>query len=143
MRLGNQRGTGLIEVMIALVVLMFAVLSISNLQTTSLVSLEISKAHFGVNEQTQEMLEVLRVNVTNARNGAYNLDYEDTLLVDTTTASPATTTIAQWKRRVSEQLPDGAGKIECEVSKCTVSVRWTEYIDGSNAYQYFRMAGPI
>jgi len=139
----DQRGAGVIEVMIALVVLMFAVLSISNLQTSSLVSLEISKAHFGVNEQTQEMLEVLRVNVTDARNGTYNLDYNDALVADTTTASPAITTIAHWKRRLGEQLPDGAGKIECDVSKCTVSVRWTEHIDGSNAYQYFRMAGPI
>lgn len=129
--------------MIALIVLMFAALSISNLQTRSLVSMEISKAHFGINELTQEMLEVLRVNVTDAKTGTYNLDYDDTLSADSTTASPATSTIALWKRRISEQLPGGEGKIECDVSKCTVSVRWTEYIDGSSAYQYFRMAGPI
>lgn len=138
-----ERGIGIIEVLVALIVLMFAALSITNLQTRFLVSMDISKSHFAINEYSREMLEVLRANVTDARNGTYNLDYADTLTVADPDASPVAYTIAQWKQSVSEELRDGAGKIDCSVDKCTVSLRWTEYVDGSAALQYFNLAGPI
>ncbi len=139
----HERGVGIIEVMVALAVLMFAALSISNLQTSSLVSMEISESHFTVNQQTRDMLEVLRTNVAEARNGIYNLDYDDVLDTTSTAASPVLHTIARWKQTIGDELPGGAGKIECMTDKCTVSVRWNEYIDGSTAPQYFNMAGPI
>ena len=46
----REDGVGLIEVMIALAVIVFAALAISNVQSRSLVSMNISDTHFSVND---------------------------------------------------------------------------------------------
>ena len=51
--------------------------------------------------------------------------------------------IQKWKERVNSVLPEGAGMIECDSDKCTVSVRWLENIDGSVELQRVRIAWPI
>lgn len=141
-QLQTERGVGLVEVLMALAVLMFAALSISTLQTNAHISMQISEAHFSVNEQAQDMLEVLRTNTDNARVGSYNTDYDE-VITSAAGESVAFASIRQWKTRINSILPDGAGKIECDADKCTVSVRWSENIDGSAAHQFFNMAGPI
>lgn len=142
-QLRSQRGVGIVEVMIALVVLMFSALSISNLQTRSLVSMQISESHFTINERSREMLEVLRANAVDARSGVYNLEFDDTLTVPDPVESPVEYTVYQWKQSISEELRNGAGRIGCDAVKCTVSLRWIEYIDGLPAQQFFHIAGPI
>jgi len=137
-----EQGVGIIEVMAALSVLMFAALAISNMQTNSAVSMIISKSHFAINETTGNMLETLRSNAEDARTGSYNSVFDDAP-GSTTTANPVANTIARWKQHVTDRLPKGAGQIDCSAQKCTVSVRWSEYIDGSDEYQYFNMAGPL
>jgi len=63
----RQRGVGLIEVMLALALVMFAALVISNLQTNAFVSMKITETHFTVYEQSQDMLETLRANKADAK----------------------------------------------------------------------------
>jgi len=138
----SERGVGIIEVMAALSVLMFAALAISNMQTNSAVSMIISKSHFTINETTGDMLEILRSNAEDARTGSYNSVFDDPP-DSTSTANPVDNNIARWKQQVIDELPKGAGQIDCSPVKCTVSVRWSEYIDGSEEYQYFHMAGPL
>ena len=136
----KQRGVGIIEALIALALLMFAALSVSNLQTSSLLSMHISESHFSINEQSRDMLEVLKSNTFAAKQGLFNYDFEQSPLVDADTTPPVAR-IAQWKTDVADSLPKGDGKIECGAEKCTVTVKWVENIDGTLADQFFNIAG--
>lgn len=139
----KECGVGLVEVLMALAVLMFAALSISTLQTETHISMRISETHFSVIEQTQDMLEVLRTNSGKARDGAYNTGYAESVIPGADSSGGVESMIQKWKERVNSVLPEGAGMIECDSDKCTVSVRWLENIDGSVELQRVRIAGPI
>lgn len=136
----KERGVGLIEVMIALAVMMFAALAISNVQTNSFISMIISDTHFGVNDKSSDMLEILRANRTSAITGTYNHDFDSTVAIDEDT-HPVMKNIATWKMQVSSELPEGAGQIDCDADKCTVSIRWKENVDGNYSDQFFHISG--
>ena len=136
----KQTGIGVIEVMIALAVIMFAALVIASVQSNALISVRITKTHFGVNEQAQEMLEMLRANKMEAQAGNYNVEFDTTIDTDSD-SNPVLVNIAAWKDQVEIQLPDGAGQIDCDITRCEVSIRWRENVDGSDTNQFYRIAG--
>ena len=140
--LRKESGVGIIEVMISLALVMFAALAIARVQANAMISLRISDTHFGVNEQAQDMLEILRANKAIAQTGDYNYDYDSTIDV-VSGSSQLLQIIATWKNQVGFQLPEGAGSIDCDVIKCQVSIRWKENVDGSYTEQYFNISGPI
>lgn len=136
----NEHGVGLIEVMIALAVMMFAALAISNVQTNSFISMKMSNTHFNVNDQANDMLDILRANSSTAKSGNYNLEFDSTVDVDVDT-HPVLRSIAGWKNHISIELPEGAGQIDCDVDQCRVSIRWKENVDGSYDDQFYHIAG--
>ena len=200
----KQTGVGIIEVMIALAVIMFAALVIASVQSNALISVRITETHFGVNEQAQEMLEMLRANKTEAQAGNYNVEFDNTISTDSDSSpvlvniaawknqigiqlpdgagqidcditrrwsllemlrdkteaqagnynvefdntistdsdsSPVLVNIAAWKNQIGIQLPDGAGQIDCDITRCQVSIRWRENVDGSNTNRFYHIAG--
>lgn len=126
--------------MIALAVMMFAAFAISSIQTSAFISMKVSDVHFEINEKTEDMLEILRANKTKAKSGDYNFDFESTVDPDAT-VNPILLSIANWKRHIQDELPDGAGQISCDSSRCQVSIRWKENIDGTYTEHFFNMAG--
>lgn len=139
-RFAREGGISVIEVMISLVVMMFAALSISNLHTSSLKSMEMSKAHFRLSEYSQQILETLRANPSLAKTGDLNVSYSDKA-TNIKGTEPAKQALAHWVTAVARDFPDGAAQTVCNSQKCTVSIRWKEFIDGSSEYQYFHIAG--
>lgn len=135
----KEGGVGLIEVMIALAVIMFAALAISNVQSRSLISMNISDTHFSVNDYAADMLEILRANKSVSRTGSYNISFDGSIDVDVDT-HPVSRNIAAWKNRVGTELPEGAAQIACDNDRCMVSIRWKEYMDGSYEDQFFHIA---
>ena len=136
----SQSGVGLVEVMIALAMMMFTALGISTLQSKALVSMNISNVHFHINEHSSDMLELLRANRAEAKAGQYDSTFGGVVTVDATT-HPVMQQIAQWKDQISEQLPDGAGQIACDTTRCQVSIRWKEFIDDAYEDQFYHIAG--
>ena len=136
----SQSGVGIVEVLIALAVMMFTALGISTLQSKAMISMSISAVHFGIDEHSRDMLELLRANSSEATAGQYDYDFESDVIVDAMT-HPVVRDIAQWKNQISDQLPDGAGQIDCDATRCQVSIRWKEYIDGSYEDQFYHIAG--
>lgn len=136
----RQRGVGLIEVMLALALVMFAALLISNLQTNAFVSMKITETHFTVYEQSQDMLETLRANKADAKAGDLNLNFDSTIDLDSK-VKPVFISIAAWLKTIQDELDNGAGQITCDDNRCTVSIRWKENIDGTNADQFYHIAG--
>lgn len=137
----RQSGIGLIEVMIALLVLTIGSLSVALMIKDSLVSLHYSSKHFDVDSLSQEMLENIRANSAAARDGNYNTLYEAS--VPSGDNTPVANSVDLWKLRVAELLPDGAAQIECNPDSCVVSMRWTENVMGIAAFQYYRLSTPI
>lgn len=139
--LEKQAGVGLIEVMVALSVLMFAALSISNLQTNSHISMRISDSHFEINQLTQDMLELLRSNATEAKLGTFDVSFDSAAVGSP--SSPVLYAIGQWQQKVVSQLPSGSSQIQCTTDVCQVTLRWKENIDGTMSDQFFNIAGLI
>lgn len=139
--LGKQAGVGLIEVMVALSVLMFAALSISNLQTNSHISMRISDSHFEINQLTQDMLELLRSNAKDAKLGKFDVSFDGAIVGSP--SFPVLYAIGQWQQKVASQLPGGSSQIQCTTDACQVTLRWKENIDGTMSNQFFNIAGPI
>ena len=136
----NQQGVGLIEVMMALAIMMFGALVTSSVQTNAMISMSITDTHFVVNEQSQDMLEILRANKTGAKAGDYNLSFDSVIDPDST-VNPVLLNMAQWLNSIQTELDEGAGQIECDSNRCTVSIRWKENIDGTRADQFYHIAG--
>ncbi len=127
----REKGVGLIEVMVALVVLMVAAGAIVNMQSNSLVSAHSSGIHFSIDRLSSEMIEFLRSNSSDAAAGL--LDLSDSESTDSSSDNEVT----NWNDRVAELLPSGEGQISCTPEFCDVTVSWMEEIDGSNHRQFY------
>lgn len=137
----KQLGVGLIEVLIALIVLSVGALSVGLMIKDSHLSLFYSSNHFDIDSLSQEMLENIRANSAAARGGLYNTLYA--AAVPSGIDTPVAKSIDLWKARVAELLPQGAGQIECDADTCVVSMRWRESVDGNSAMQFYQLNTPI
>ncbi len=127
----KEKGVGLIEVMIALVVLMVAAGAIVNMQSNSLVSAHSSGTHFSIDHLSSEMIEILRSNSSDAAEGLLNFSTAEN------SSSSSNDEVKFWNERVVELLPSGEGTISCTSDFCDVTVSWLEEIDGSNRRQFY------
>lgn len=119
-----MRGTTLIEVLIAVLVLGVGMLGIASLQATSLrnsqSSLERSQAVIAIYAITDAM----RANRTNAIAGGYN--------IASTCTVPAGGTLVSndqgaWLQGIQASLGAGAcGAINCAAANCTITVSWDD-----------------
>lgn len=137
-----QQGVGLIEVMIALFILAFGALAIGNMQASALHAVSISTSHFDVNSISEEILEHLKADPTQAGSGAYNTTFAETAAAAAVPTERATI-INGWKGRVAKALPDGATEVTCITTECTVSLRWRESVTSGSTQQLYRLKVPL
>lgn len=118
----RMRGSTLLEVLIALVVLGLGVLGMVAMQATSLKSNQTALARTQATELVNEISDLMRAN----RSAALAGSYDNTL---TSTAPTGTTTNAvdlqNWKTRLA-LLPAGQGSIAHSGSTFTITVQWDE-----------------
>jgi len=130
---GRQSGVGMIEVLIAIVLVALGVLAISRMQTNTVrvnhSALLRSQASLLVYDLTDRM----RVDRENALAGVYNRDYTDSAPAGGT---PAGVELGEWLERVDEQLPAGQGQVAQNGDQFTVAVRWDDS-RGEEALQVF------
>lgn len=131
----RQNGAGLIDALIALIIMTFGMVSISGMLTSSLTNTMYSEIHFQVKYLSQEMIEQLTANKEAARSGQYNIGFDD--------ADPSgdwiSDSLTAWKNRVRLALPDGAAQIACTIESCDITLRWLEASDS----QFYRLRSPI
>lgn len=140
--LNNEQGVSLLEVMIALFILAFGALAIANMQTNSLVAVKISSNHLNVSSISEEIVEHLKADTTQASQGTYNTLFADTAAIPGL-ADEYSDIINSWKNRTAELLPDGATQINCADTECTVSLRWRESIVAGVTQQVFNLKVPL
>lgn len=132
-----QRGSFIIEVLIAVLVLAIGLLAIASLLAMSMKNSSSSLEHSNAVVQSYSMLEVLRADKTRAIIGQYNMP-------DWTCNNPATDSrvgmeLSGWISNLHSEIgPTACGKITCSSLTCTVGVRWNDEraTGGKNAKEY-------
>lgn len=118
-------GVGLIEVLMAVVILAFGLLGIAALQMTALRKSQSSLERSQATIQTYAILDAMRANREAARIGNYNLK-------TMTCSAPETGTLpmndlANWITSLKKTLGDSAcAMVVCGSVECEISVRWND-----------------
>ncbi|HWP19433.1 MAG TPA: type IV pilus modification protein PilV [Burkholderiaceae bacterium] len=133
----GQRGAGLIEVLVAVLVLSIGILGIAGLQARAL------KNNQGAFDRSQAvmlsyfMLDAMRVNADQAKSGAYNLGKTCTALNDGSTL--ISNDQEAWIQALKAELGDRdttCGQIQCDSASCTVRVYWEDRnLQGEDRFQ--------
>lgn len=124
-RVRLQRGVGLLEVLIAVLVLGVGLLGIAALQATALRNSQSSLERSQAVIHSYAILEAMRANVEQARIGKYDLT--------TMTCSPPDTgdvvanDLNAWITNMQASLGSTAcGQISCTAQECVVTIRWND-----------------
>ncbi|MBS7458015.1 type IV pilus modification protein PilV [Coralloluteibacterium stylophorae] len=120
----GQRGVGLIEVLIAVLVLGVGLLGIAALQALALRNNQDALARSQAVIQTYAILDLMRADREAALAGAYN--------IGSTCSAPAgeggsADAVATWIQTLHQDVdPEACGSIRCGATRCEVTVRWDE-----------------
>lgn len=140
-RMYDQKGAGLIEVMVGLLVLAVGLLGFAGLQNASLAYSQKAYAYSQASFVAQDILERMRANRTAVANADYDLNYSDTpgALTDCSSSSCTALQMANWDlvqwtdllRGTDTQspvLPDADGSIVYTniggVERVVISIRY-------------------
>ena len=131
----NQRGVGLIEVLIAVLVLSIGVLGVAVLQARSLSVNNSSMAQSVATINSYSILDAMRVDLTSAQTGAYNTTVKANAC-PTDTSTLTNTQLVQWCGQLAASLGASAsttGTIACTGSQgdCTVTVTFDDSKSGA------------
>lgn len=136
----RQRGVGLIEVLIAVLVMAIGLLGIAALQATALRNSQSSMERSQAVVHSYSILDAMRANVAEARAGTYDMGMtcQAPILPQTDPPTPATLGFGDkvaWIAALKSDLGAGAcGQIVCAavagsdtgVKDCAVTVRWDD-----------------
>lgn len=133
----RQSGVGLIEVLVAVLVLSIGFVGIAALQARSLSMNNSSMARSVATMESYSILDAMRADLVNAQSGAYNGTV-------TASACPATTgalvntQLTQWCNQLAAGLGASAsttGKINCtgSLGACTITVTYDDSKSKSTA----------
>lgn len=119
----KQSGAGLIEVLIAVLVLAIGLLGLAGLQMTSLRSNQ-SAAERSVGViQSYSIVEAIRADIDGAKSGAFNIDKD----ADPSGSSFASSSITFWREQLKANLgADATGEISCDSERCEIVVIWDD-----------------
>ncbi len=121
-----QRGTTLIEVLIALVVLAIGLLGMALLQVTSVQSNHSAYYRSQVSILASDLADRMRANRTAALTDAYVFDYPTSSSTHSVSGTQAQKDKAEWLNTLAQALPEGTGKVEKSGTLVTISVRWND-----------------
>lgn len=125
-----QRGVGLIEVLIAVLVLAVGLLGVAGLQLTALRNNQSAMERSMGVVQSYSIIEAIRADPDSAKNGRFNVAIDSDPSGDTFPAQSLIT----WRDQLKASMGDSAvGSVACNSDTCTVIVRWDDSrgLDGS------------
>lgn len=119
----SQRGIGLIEVLITVLVLAVGLLGLAGLQLTSLRNNQSAmERSIGV-VQSYSIIEAIRADPDSAKSGRFNVALDGTPAGSTFPAS----TLTVWRRELKQNLgADAVGSVLCSATNCTVTIQWDD-----------------
>jgi type IV pilus assembly protein PilV len=118
----TQRGTTLVETLVALVVLSVGLLGIAALQMASLSNNRGAHMRSQASVLAYDIADRMRANRTAALANAYVVGFGAT----PTGATLNALDLQQWKTTLASVLPGGDGEIAVDGNMFRISVRWTD-----------------
>lgn len=124
-----QRGVGMIEVLVAILILSTSLMALAAMQLRSLQYNQSAYFESQANMLVTDIVDRMRLN----RNFTYNSGFGSTSgpVVPATEASNAVADVDQWNRLIAARLPNGQGSIACvgatpanNIINCTIVIRW-------------------
>jgi type IV pilus assembly protein PilV len=123
----HQRGVGLIEVLVTLLILSTSLITLTAMQNRSLQFNQMAYFRSQANIMAYDILDRIRLN-------RLNLDaYDVALAAFGGGSAPATgnmvaTDIYQWRQGIDARIPGGQGGIECDNATriCNITISWSE-----------------
>lgn len=122
----RQRGTTLIEVLVAIVVLSVGLLGMALLQVTSVQSNHSAYYRSQVTILASDLADRMRANRTAALGNAYVFDFPDSSSAHSVSGTQAQKDQAEWLNALALALPEGTGQVEKTGTLVTISVRWND-----------------
>lgn len=121
----GQAGVGLLEVLIAVLIMGIGMLGIAAMQATALRNSQSSLERSQAVIQTYAILDAMRVNVAQARIGGYDLS---TMTCSyPSTGSLVANDLNHWIGDLHRSLGDAAcGQITCGSEQCAITVQWDD-----------------
>ena len=136
----QQRGVGLIEVLVAVLVLSFGLLGLAGLQLRTLRNNESSLERGMAIVQTHAIADAMRADRTNALNGKFDIDFTANLPTGTSFAESA---IKTWRGNLVTALGANAtGSVDCDGAFCTIIVQWDD-TRGSGGEKEFQVTTEV
>ena len=128
-----QQGATMIEVLVAVVVLSIGLLGLAGLQSVGLTHNQSANFRSTATMMSYSILDSMRANRIEARNGSYN--------VAIGTAVPSGTTVHEqdmslWLNELSLRLPAGTGAINVNGNTVTITVQWDDSRGALAAQQF-------
>lgn len=143
--MANRRvaGFGLIEVMIAVLVLAVGMLGVGATLTATLRNNQSAMHRTQAAIQAQAAMDMMRADKPNAVIGRYNLtSWTCNAPADD---NPQGAVLASWMGAIKRELgPDACGRINCSNLSCAVDVRWDDSRgQGGNAAQVYSISSRL
>lgn len=130
-------GVGMIEVLVAAVVLAFGMLGVAALQMTALRNSQSALERSQTTIEIYSILDAMRANREAARIGAYNLTAMTCTAPDR--GSLAMNDLANWITSLKQTLGETAcATVVCGSVECQITVQWNDTRAGGGAEQAIR-----
>lgn len=130
--LKTQKGVGLIEVLVSMLILSICLLGMAALQTVALRNGQSAQSRSMAGILSNSITDAMRANVTAARGGAYN---SSSCTVSTATStSLADDDINAWLSSLKRTIGQSAcGIVACQGGQCDITVQWVDSRTGSTS----------
>jgi type IV pilus assembly protein PilV len=125
MTLRRQAGIGIIEILVAVLVLSVGLLGLAGLQMRTLRNNQSSLERAVVVAEIHAVADAMRADRINAvENDAYDIALGDAAPTGTTFAE---TVLAAWRNNLMASLGEGAtGAVDCDGALCTITIEWND-----------------
>lgn len=125
-RRAGQRGASMIELLVALVIFAFGTLGLAGLQTQALAFSQGSLYRSQATALTDDILDRMRTDRTNAKGGAWNTPLNETSASISSPATIARADVKDWKEQVEALLPSGQASVNVAAGVVTVTIQWDD-----------------
>ena len=122
-----QAGVGLIEVLIALVILSLGMLGMAGLQMWSLKSNQGSMERGMAVMQTHTIVDSMRAARTTATANGFDIELDEDIDDIEGLTAYATAALTNWRQSLLDNLGEGAtGGIDCNGARCEITIQWQD-----------------
>lgn len=122
-----QAGVGLIEVLIALVILSLGMLGMAGLQMWSLQTNQGSMERGMAVMQTHTIVDSMRAARASATANGFDIELDDDIDEVEGRTAYATAALTTWRQSLLDNLGEGAtGGVDCDGARCEITIQWQD-----------------